>query len=93
MPALHQPLGDASSVFSYEAFLSGYDKAACSDQDGQHNGDFVYKQVGGDPVTSPTKTVSLSAAMVQCTFSVSQSHPHSHIEPGGKPPDQGRDLL
>ncbi len=46
-PASHQPLGDASSIFSSEAFLSGSDRPACSDQDGQHNSGFVYKH-GGD---------------------------------------------
>ena len=90
-PASHQPLGNASSFFSPKAFLSSFDRPACPDQDRQHNCGFIHKQAGRDPLTSPVKTVSLSVTMVQCAFSVSQSHPYPRsFEPRGRPSFQGR---
>ena len=90
-PTSHQPLGNASSVFSPKAFLSSFDRPACPDQDRQHNCGFIHKQAGRDPLTSSVKTVSLSVTMVQCAFSVSQSHPYPRsFEPRGRPSFQGR---
>ena len=71
MQAPHQPPGAISDPFSSKAFSSRADRP---DQDGQHDGGFLYKQAGRDTLPSPVKTVSLSVAVVQCSFSVSQSH-------------------
>lgn len=82
----HQPPGAAGGFLSSAAFLSRSDRPACSDQNRQHNGGFLYKQAGRNPFTSPVKTVSLSVAVVQCSFPICQSHPctWSH-EPGCRP--------
>ena len=88
MQAPHQPPGAISDPFSSKAFSSRADRP---DQDGQHDGGFLYKQAGRDTLPSPVKTVSLSVAVVQCSFSVSQSHTCSRaLKPGAGPSLQGR---
>lgn len=49
---------------------------SCSDQDRQHNTAYVYI----NPFTSPAESVPHSVAMLQCTFSVYQSHPCSRSQ-------------
>lgn len=91
MQAPHQPPGAISDPFGSEAFSSSPDRPSCSDQDRQHNGGFLHKQAGRDTLPSPVKTVSLSVALVQCSFSVPQSHSCSRaLEPGTGSSLQGR---
>ena len=86
MQAPHQPPGAISNPFRSEALSSHSDRPSCSDQDGQHNGGFLHKQVGRDTIPSSVKIVSLCVALVQCSFSVSQGHKCSRaLEPGAGP--------